>query len=158
MNSMKVFSIGRISNKNGNVSVTLEPKYAAGLKGLADYGYAQIIWWLDGCDNQADRNTLVECKPYKNGPEQIGVFALRSPERPNPIAVSNAFVTYVDEKSGTVGLAYIDANDGSTVLDIKPYTPSLDRVERPITPSWCHHWPQSVEDSGDFDWDAEFNF
>jgi tRNA (Thr-GGU) A37 N-methylase len=113
---------------------------------------------MDKCDNPRDRATLVETKPYKKGPDEIGVFALRSPERPNPVAVSNAAIAYVDEVSGMVGLYWIDAFPGSAVLDLKPYTPSIDRVERPSVPAWCSHWPKSVEESADFDWAAEFNF
>ncbi len=43
-------------------------------------------------------------------------------------------------------------------LDLKPYTPSIDRVENPKTPDWCSHWPKSYEESESFDWGAEFNF
>ena len=57
-----------------------------------------------------------------------------------------------------MGLAYIDAENGTPVLDVKPYTPSLDRVERPDVPGWCAHWPKSAEASGDFDWEKVFNF
>lgn len=92
------------------------------------------------------------------GPEELGVFAIRSPERPNPVAVSNAGITYVDEENGVVGLTYIDAKGGSPVIDLKPYMPSIDRVKQPVVPDWCSHWPQSVEESGTFDWEAEFNF
>lgn len=101
---------------------------------------------------------LIQKKPYKNGPDEIGVFALRSPGRPNPIGVSNAQITFIDKINGTIGLTYVDSNDGSVVLDIKPYTPSIDRVENPITPDWCSHWPKSVEESGLFDCAKEFNY
>jgi len=60
--------------------------------------------------------------------------------------------------NGVIGLAYIDADDQSPVLDIKPYTPSLDRAETPRVPEWCGHWPKNVESSSDFDWESEFNF
>lgn len=73
--------------------------------------------------------------PYKNGPEIMGVFAARSPIRPNPLALTIV-----------------------KVLDIKPYTPSIDRVEAPVVPEWCSHWPMSYEKSGEFDWEKEFNF
>ena len=52
----------------------------------------------------------------------------------------------------------IDANDGTPVLDIKPYTPSSDRIEAPGVPEWCSHWPKSLEQSENFDWGNEFNF
>lgn len=157
MSEIKVFSIGKIINEE-KVQVIFDPKYAAGLTGLEGYSHVQILWWMDRCDNATDRSVLVEEKPYKKGPEEIGVFALRSPERPNPIAVSNAAIAYVDVETGTIGLYYMDAFDGSMVLDIKPYTPSIDRIESPVTPQWCAHWPKSYEESGQFDWASEFNF
>lgn len=158
MDGIKVVAIGRIENGENGAKVALGEKYAAGLKGMEGYGHVQVLWWMDGCDNAEARATLVERKPYRKGPDEIGVFALRSPERPNPIAVSNAAIAYVDAATGTVGLHWIDAADGSPVLDLKPYTPSIDRVERPVTPGWCAHWPRSCEESGGFDWTAEFNF
>ena len=100
----------------------------------------------------------MEEKPYIKGPDALGVFATRSPMRPNPIAVSSVGIAYVDEAAATVGLYYIDALPESPVLDLKPYTPSVDRVESPSVPEWCAHWPRSYEESGDFDWEAEFNF
>ncbi len=101
---------------------------------------------------------MSEAKPYTKGPDTLGTFATRSPQRPNPIALSCTHVTYIDVDSGIIGLAYIDADDQSPVLDIKPYTPSLDRVEAPAVPAWCKHWPNNVETSGEFDWESEFNF
>ena len=158
MDDMKIFSIGKIVNREETVCVELNPKYAAGLMGLEGYGHVQVLWWADGCDNEACRNILTEKKPYKKGPDEIGVFATRSPERPNPIAVSNVDIAYVDIEKGIVGLYYIDAFDGTRVIDLKPYVPSIDRIEDPKTPDWCSHWPKSCEESGGFDWEAEFNF
>lgn len=158
MNGMKLVPIGKIENKEGSFRVVLDPRYAAGLKGLDGCGHVQILWWADACDNETARRRLVETKPYKNGPAELGVFATRSPERPNPVAVSTAGILRVAADAGTIELDYLDAFDGTPVLDLKPYVPSLDRVERPVTPSWCRHWPRSREESGDFDWAAEFNF
>ena len=158
MNAIQLNPVGKIETGGSGPKIILAPPFRAGLKGLSGYSHVQVLWWMDKCDNPRDRSTLVETKPYKKGPDEIGVFALRSPERPNPVAVSNAAIAYVDEVSGTVGLYWIDAFPGSVVLDLKPYTPSIDRVERPVTPAWCAHWPKSVEESGGFDWAAEFNF
>ena len=158
MNEIRIYPIGKIENKEGNVCVKLDPKYAGGLKGLDGYSHVQILWWANGCDNEKDRSVLTEKKPYTKGPDELGVFALRSPERPNPIAVSNADIAYVDVENGIVGLYYVDAFDGTQVLDLKPYTPSIDRIENPRTPDWCGHWPKSYEESGNFDWADEFYF
>ena len=158
MNNIQLFPIGKIVNKSGIAQVVLAPPYTAGLKGLSGFGHVQILWWMDACDNPSDRAVLLEAKPYTHGPGELGVFALRSPERPNPVAVTTAAIAFVDEAAGIIGLQWIDAFDGSPVLDLKPYTPSLDRVGRPVTPGWCAHWPRSHEESAAFDWAAEFNF
>ncbi|SHJ35323.1 TrmO family methyltransferase domain-containing protein [Lutispora thermophila] len=158
MNNIKIIPVGKIKNENEDFAIKLDEKYTTALKGLENYSHIQIIWWMDGCDNERDRAMLIQKKPYKNGPDEIGIFALRSLERPNPIGVSNAQITYIDNIYGIIGLTYVDANDGSAVLDIKPYTPSIYRVENPITPDWCSHWPKSFEESGAFDWAKEFNF
>lgn len=118
----------------------------------------QVLWWFDQCDNDSSRNNLVEEKPYKNGPDVLGTFATRSPERPNPIAVTNVSVLNVDAENGIIRVPYFDAFPGTPILDIKPYTPSIDRVESVPVPKWCEDWPKSVETSGDFDWSAVFNF
>ena len=158
MEKLLVNPIGLIENTEDAVCIRLEEKYAVGLRGLSGYSHVQVVWWMDGCDNESDRSILVESKPYRHGSDELGVFALRSPERPNPIAISNARILVVDEGAGLVRLAWIDARNGSPVLDLKPYTPSIDRVRQASTPDWCRHWPQWVEDSGSFNWADEFNF
>lgn len=134
------------------------PEYREAFTGLDDFSYIDILWWFSDCDNPADRSSLTEEKPYKKGPQTLGTFTIRSPQRPNPIALSCSYITYVDVQNGVIGLAYIDAYDQSPLLDIKPYTPSLDRVEQPNVPEWCSHWPKNVEISGHFNWECEFNF
>ncbi len=154
----KLHSIGSIRIKNGEFRLTLGEKYRKALGGLDGFGHIQVLWWFDGRDNPQARSTRVESRPYVNGPDTLGAFAMRSPCRPNPIAPTCVGVIRIDHKRGVVGLVYIDANDGSPVLDIKPYTPSLDRVGRPVVPAWCAHWPQSLEEAGCFDWEKEFHF
>ena len=77
MNEIKVFSIGKIRNNNSEIKVILDTKYTAGLKGLKDYSHVQLLWWLDCCDNEKDRTTLVEKKSYKKGTDEIGVLSSR---------------------------------------------------------------------------------
>jgi RimJ/RimL family protein N-acetyltransferase len=90
MNKIKIIPIGKINNDTREIAIKLDETYITALKGLEDYSHIQIIWWMDGCDNKTDRAILMQKKPYRNGPNELGVFALRSPERPNPIGVSNA--------------------------------------------------------------------
>lgn len=158
MNKITLNPIGKVVTEDSEFKIVLEHAYRAGLKGLEGFSHVQVLWWMDGCDNPKDRATLVEQKPYTKGPDALGVFALRSPERPNPIAVSNVAIAYIHEESGTIGLYYIDAFPGSAIIDIKPYTPSIDRVAHARTPAWCSHWPKSYEESANFNWEAEFYF
>lgn len=158
MEKMSLTSIGKIVVEDGEAVIKLDEKYKQAMAGLDGFGYIQVVWWFDGCDNKEYRGKLTSQKPYKNGPEVMGAFATRSPSRPNPIALTTAYVTYIDYEKGIIGLGYIDANHGSPVLDIKPYTPSLDRIEKTIVPDWCAHWPKCNEESGRFNWEEEFNF
>jgi len=89
MSEMKLRPVGRIENNENAVRVVLDPPYARGVTGLEGYSHVKVLWRADRCDDDGARSTLTERKPYKNGPEEIGVFATRSPERPNPVAVSN---------------------------------------------------------------------
>lgn len=158
MEEFTIEKIGIVKMGDAGMRVALLPAYAPALTGLEGFGHVNILWWFSGCAGIPDRRSLIETSPYRGAPRQLGVFATRSPRRPNPIALSCAEVTYIDHENAVVGLAYIDAEDESPVLDIKPYTPSLDRVERPAVPQWCAHWPGCCEDSGDFDWSRVFNF
>lgn len=153
-----VKNIGRIVVEEGYFAVELEPEYIPALAGLVGFGEVLVLWWFDQCDDEASRSQLTVRKPYVRGPEVMGVFATRSPERPNPIAVSVASILDVDMERGMVRLDWVDADDGTPVLDLKPYTPSADRVDSPTVPTWCTHWPQSREASEDFNWESEFNF
>lgn len=62
MNAIQVFPIGKIENADGNTRIVLQNEYAAGLKELAGYSHALVLWWMDGCDNARDRSTRIECK------------------------------------------------------------------------------------------------
>ncbi len=158
MEKFQIVQIGRIRTNAEGMRVELEKDYIPALEGLEGFSHIQILWWFSECDTLRDRKKLREKSPYKGSPEIMGVFATRSPYRPNPIALSCVEVLEVDCRKGVLRIAYIDARDGSPVLDIKPYTPSLDRVENPSVPGWCSEWPPCLEKSGDFDWGRVFNF
>lgn len=158
MENMNLNTVGTIVNNGSDMQLVLDKSFRSALEGLEGFSHLQICWWFSGTDDESSRQKLVEHKPYSHGPVLLGTFATRSPERPNPIGLSCAQVTYIDQENAVIGLAYIDADDGSPIIDIKPYIPSLDRVESPRVPQWCRHWPKSCEESGDFDWQREFNF
>ncbi len=158
MEKFKVKPVGKISICEEGFFLEVSKEYVSALKGLNGFSHLSVLCWFHECDNEEGRSILQESSPYKRGPELMGMFATRSPARPNPIAFSAVQVISIDYEKGRIQIAYIDANDGTPLLDIKPYTPSIDRVERPGVPDWCSHWPQSCEESGNFKWEDEFNF
>ena len=158
MQKYQVKPIGRINAAGEGMFIELEPEYIPALLALEGFSHLSVIWWFSDFDNEEMRGILETPRPYKNAPAVMGIFATRSPVRPNPIALTAVQAIGIDYEKGIIHIAWIDANDGSPVLDIKPYTPSLDRIETPGVPEWCSHWPKSVEESGHFDWENEFIF
>jgi len=158
MQNFQVIPIGKINANEEGVFIELEPKYIPAMQALDGFSHLSVIWWFSDFDNAEMRNILETPQPYKNAPAVMGIFATRSPIRPNPIALTAVQVVQIDHKKGNIQIAWIDANDGTPVIDIKPYTPSSDRIEAPGVPEWCSHWPKSLEQSENFDWENEFNF
>lgn len=158
MQNFTVQSIGRINENEEGMFIELEQKYLPALQALDGFSHLNVIWWFSDYDDEELRTMLEAPQPYKKAPEIMGIFATRSPVRPNPIALTAVQVINIDYETGVIQIAYIDANHGSPVLDIKPYTPSLDRVETPGVPEWCCHWPKSLEESEDYEWENEVNF
>lgn len=158
MTNFEVVPIGKIHSNETDTFIEIEPKYISALKALEGFRHINVLWWFSDFDNEEARSTLQTPQPYKNSPAVMGIFATRSPIRPNPIALSTVEIIHIDYQKGLIQIAYIDANDTTPVLDIKPYTPSLDRVETPGVPEWCCHWPKSLEQSASFAWEEEFNF
>ena len=158
MHHYTVSQIGTVHVNEKGMSIELDPKYIPALQALDGFSHLNVIWWFSDFDSEEMREVLEIEQPYRTAPETMGVFATRSPIRPNPIAFTTVQVIQINHENGIIQIAYIDADDGSPVLDIKPYTPSLDRVEAPCVPEWCTHWPACLEESESFEWGNEFHF
>jgi len=158
MQNFQVIPIGKINASGEGMFIEFEPKYIPALQALDGFSHINVIWWFSGFDNEEARNILEAPQPYKTAPAVMGIFATRSPIRPNPIALTAVEVIQIDHQKGNIQISWIDANDGTPVLDIKPYTPSSDRIETTGVPEWCRHWPKSLEQSEGFNWEKEFNF
>ncbi|EEG75557.1 SAM-dependent methyltransferase [[Clostridium] hylemonae] len=158
MTVFEVRPVGKISSTEEGTCIKLERQYIPALTALDGFSHINVIWWFSEFDYEEARTVLETEQPYKKAPADMGIFATRSPIRPNPVALTVSEVIGIDYENGVIDIAYTDADDGSPVLDIKPYTPSLDRVEDPHVPDWCGHWPKSLEGAAQFDWEDEFNF
>jgi tRNA (adenine37-N6)-methyltransferase len=156
-NTIQINPIGRVSSANKQFSIILEKKFLPALTNINGFSHLQIVWWGNLYDSPKARAYFVAEKPYKTGPDKIGVFATRSPVRPNPILITTIAVQSIDFEKGVIYTPYIDAEEGTPVLDIKPYHLS-ERVRECSVPEWCSHWPEWDEDAASFNWQNEFNF
>lgn len=140
-------AIGTIRVQGQMCCVELLPPYIPALKGLEEYSHLHLLWWFDGADTPESRGRLQVNQPFEEAPGKRGVFATRTPHRPNPIALGTAAILWVDHRNGRIRIDQTDARDGTPVLDIKPYSPGNDRVERPTTPCWQRGFAKSYEES-----------
>jgi tRNA (adenine37-N6)-methyltransferase len=150
--------IGHVETKNGGFSVIVDKEFTSALSGLQGFSHLQVLCWGHLFDEDEYRQVLETDKPYKKAPDKLGIFATRSPLRPNPVLVSVVPVIHLDMENGIIRVPYIDAEDETPVIDIKPYHPSSDRIREVNVPEWCRHWPQWYEDSATFSWQDEFLF
>jgi tRNA-Thr(GGU) m(6)t(6)A37 methyltransferase TsaA len=109
-----------VSETDAVARVELDPRFAAGLRDLGLYSHAILLYWMDKA-----RRDLIEQVPAHLGRAR-GTFALRSPVRPNPIAL--AVVEILGIEKTTVTVRGVDCIDGTPLLDIKPYFASIDSV------------------------------
>jgi tRNA-Thr(GGU) m(6)t(6)A37 methyltransferase TsaA len=111
--------------KNGRESEAVctievfEP-FAAGLQGIETCTHLWVLYWMD----RARRDLVVQV-PRHYG-EARGTFALRSPARPNPIALSAVRLLGVD--GARLSVRGLDCLDGTALLDLKPYFASTDSI------------------------------
>ena len=78
--------------------------------------------------------------------------------RPEQVGLYESFILEIDLDEGIIRVPYIDAEDGTPVIDLKPYQPCVDRIRDVSVPEWCDHWPKWYEDAAEFDWESEFTF
>ncbi len=105
--------------------VHVAPAYREGLAGLERFAAVVVLTFFPA----APRDLIVQ-RPRHLG-EARGVFALRSPARPNPIGLHVARLLAVDAAAGIVHIEGIDVLDGTPVIDLKPYRPEADRPGDP---------------------------
>ncbi len=109
---------GRLSSELCEIEVF--PEYSAGLKDIEQCTHLFILFWL----HLGDRNRLLATPPQSS--KEHGVFATRSPNRPNLIALD--IVKLLQVEGNHLKVQGMDALDGSILLDIKPYSTEMDSI------------------------------
>lgn len=115
--------------------VVFEPEYRVGeaVRGLDGFDYVWLLWQFHLNTRGEEKNTGTWSPtvrpPRLGGNKRVGVFATRSPFRPNPIGLSSVRLLSVEVQSSRGPLLHIagaDLVDGTPIFDIKPYIPYAD--------------------------------
>ena len=109
-----------VENDEGEFFILLDSDYSDGLNKLSQFRYAYVIYYIHRLRRGVSMSVI---PPWAEG-RKVGLFASRSPLRPNPIGLSVVKIKkIVKNKIFTSGL---DVFDGTPLLDIKPYIKDLD--------------------------------
>ena len=118
----------------GTIVFEKEYRNADALRGLDGFSHLWIIWGfsLGFASESSDRKWSPTVRPPRlGGNTRVGVFATRSPNRPNPLGLSVVKIDAIEDTPdcGTViRVSGIDMADGTPIYDIKPYLPHVDSV------------------------------
>ncbi len=103
----------------GNVSeIEVFKEYAEGLQDVGGFSHLHIFYWL----HESNGYHFSVTTPWDPNPH--GLFATRTPNRPNPLGYS--VVELLERKGNVLKVTGLDAIDGTPVIDIKPYIPQID--------------------------------
>jgi tRNA-Thr(GGU) m(6)t(6)A37 methyltransferase TsaA len=113
--------------RNGRLSeaictVEVDAPYRAALPGVDRASHLILLYWM----HEARRDLAVQAPRHNVHPVPRGTFCVRSPVRPNPIALSAVELLGCDFAAGTLRVRGLDCLNGTPLLDIKPYFPSVD--------------------------------
>lgn len=120
--------------------IVFNPAFEDALDGLKEFSHVIVLFWMH-------RSSAGECPVTKTHPQMrkdlplVGVFATRSPVRPNPLGMT--VVRLVKRRRNILEVTGLDAIDGTPVIDIKPYLPS-DLISQASVPDWVHKLHRST--------------
>jgi tRNA-Thr(GGU) m(6)t(6)A37 methyltransferase TsaA len=103
------------------------------LSRIDEFSHIIVIYWMHKLPPSQRSITKVHPRGNHNLP-LVGVFASRSPARPNPIGITT--VKLLERQDNVLKITGLDAIDGTPVLDIKPYIPGDDSSTEAKTPGW----------------------
>ncbi len=111
--------------------IVLEKEFTSGLDELDGFSHIIVIFYF----HQTRKPAPLKVHPhYRRDPSPVGVFASRSPDRPN--ALGKTTVKLLERRENVLKVQGLDAIDGTPVIDIKPYIPDLDSVPGAAVPPW----------------------
>ncbi len=133
MAPMVLRPIGVVRNMGEESEVILQADFAEALDGIEGFSHIKVLYWMHKLSPQG-RSTM---KVHPRGRMKLpltGVFATRSPSRPNPVGIST--VRLLERRGNILRVQGLDAIDGTPVIDIKPYLPGYDSTPDASVPDW----------------------
>ena len=111
--------------------IVIDESLSEALDGLEKFSHVIVLYWMHRAAGQA----LTKVHPQGNQKlPLVGVFATRSPKRPNPIG--KATVRLIQRQDNILKVEGLDAIDGTPILDIKPYIPHYDSAKNSRVAPW----------------------
>lgn len=113
--------------------ILLKSSLSEALEGLEEFSHIIVLFWMHHIP-PSERTTT---KAHPRGKQDIplkGVFATRSPARPNPLGV--AVVRLLERRDNVLRVRGLDAINGTPVVDVKPFLPGYDDVADARVPHW----------------------
>jgi tRNA-Thr(GGU) m(6)t(6)A37 methyltransferase TsaA len=115
--------------------IEVAPDYSEALFKIEENSHIVVVFWMDRIKRQ---NKTLKLHPKgRDDLPLVGIFATRSPVRPNPIGIRA--VRLVKRKENILEVLGLDALNKSPVLDIKPYSLKHDFVKDAESPRWAKH-------------------
>lgn len=118
---------GLVEELEGSTVFCPEYRNADALRGLDEFDYLWLIWGFSA--NKHAATSLVVRPPLLGGNEKMGVFATRSPFRPNALGLSSVRISRIETdttRGPVITVVGADLMDGTPIYDIKPYIPYAD--------------------------------
>jgi tRNA-Thr(GGU) m(6)t(6)A37 methyltransferase TsaA len=113
--------------------IVVDSRLTEALDGLEDFSHITVVYWM----HQATATGELPTKIHPRGRQElplVGLFATRSPQRPNPLGITT--VRLLERQDNILRVEGLDAIDGTPVIDIKPYLPGYDSVANAKVASW----------------------
>jgi tRNA-Thr(GGU) m(6)t(6)A37 methyltransferase TsaA len=111
--------------------IVIDQKWAPALEGVEEFSHLCILFWLHHIEGEIALHVHPENRVDLPA---VGLFATRTPCRPNPIGLQ--VVELISREGNVLTVRGLDALDGSPVLDIKPYLPRGDCIPDATIPEW----------------------
>ena len=117
--------------KNIVSEIVIDSSLTEALDSLDEFSHIIVLYWM----HRSDRQPPLKIHPRgKAELPLVGLFATRSPNRPNP--VGKATVRLLERRDNILRVEGLDAIDGTPVIDIKPYLPHNDSMDNVKVPPW----------------------